>query len=73
MVNDGADIFRLGILGLALVGVANVLWLIRRSVEDPLALGPVTMSKRAWMRAVLLWNAIGIALLAFMLFAIWRP
>jgi hypothetical protein len=68
-----ADLFRLFVLVLAIFGVINVLRWIRQSVDNRISIGPVTMSKVAWTRAVMLWNGIGIPLLAIYLFAVWRP
>jgi hypothetical protein len=70
---DNTDLFRLFVIVIAIFGAINALTWIRRSADDPITLGPLTMSKARWTRFVLLWNGIGIPILALLLFLVWRP
>ena len=67
------DLFRLFVIVMAIFGAINVLRWIRRSPDDPITFGPLTMAKASRTRFVLLWNAIGIPILAIVPFVFLAP
>jgi hypothetical protein len=73
MTADMAFFFRIFVIAVLVVGLINVAWWTRRSGEGPVTFGPLTMSKPAFIRAVLVWNGIGIPILLFVLFFLWQP
>ena len=72
MPDDGLNVFRIGVIVIAVIGMINTLFVIRRSTGDEFTLGRVTMDKDRWTWAVLLFNAVGIPIVAIVLFGFWR-
>lgn len=72
MPDDDFNVFRIGILVFAVIGMVNSIWMVRRAPGPDITMGPVTMTKERWIKAILVWNAIGIPLFAAFLFLIWR-